>query len=90
MSLESKLREKLKNIPATHLELVNESHLHEGHIPGHHTESHFRLVMVSEKFEGLSRVQRQRMIYDLFSAEFKEKLHALTMKLLTPKEFSGS
>ena len=69
------------------LEVKDESHLHAGHAgarPG--GESHFRLLIVSSRFEGLSRVARQRAVNDILREELKEKIHALAMRTLTPEE----
>ena len=69
------------------LEVKNISHLHEGHA-GHDGsgESHFIVKIVSDAFEGLSRVQRHRLVYDLLGDEFGDTLHALSVKASTPAE----
>lgn len=66
-----------------HLEIENESHSHSG--PA--TESHFKILMVSEVFEGLSRIDRQRQVNDLMKEELAAGLHALTQRLLSPTEW---
>ncbi len=69
------------------LEVKDESHLHAGHAgarPG--GESHFRLLIVASKFEGLSRVARQRLVNEALREELKDDIHALAMKTLTPAE----
>jgi BolA protein len=69
------------------LELKDESHLHAGHAGAREGgESHFRLLIVSSRFEGLSRVARQRAVNDILRDELKEKIHALAMRTLTPAE----
>ena len=83
-ALEAKLRECLE---ATHVEVIDESHLHAGHVgarPG--GESHFRVEVVSAAFEGLSRIARQRLVYEILSDELAAGLHALALKTLTPVE----
>jgi BolA protein len=65
----------------------DESHLHAGHAgarPG--GESHFRLLIVASRFEGLSRVARQRAVNDALRELLADKIHALAMKTLTPAE----
>ena len=72
-----------------YLSLIDESHRHHGHAkmgPHPHGESHFRLVIVSERFNGLQKVTRQRMVYDLLERELHDRIHALSMKTLTPDE----
>lgn len=85
MIIQSKIESKIKNLNPEFVELVNESHNHS--VPKN-SETHFKLLLVSEEFQGLSRVQRQRKVYDLLAEELKNGVHALTMRLLTPEEYS--
>lgn len=89
MSITNVMKEKLKTaLNPTFLDLIDESHLHAGHVGANpEGESHFQLVIVSDKFEGVSRVQRQRMVYDILSEEMSGRVHALAMKTLTLKEY---
>lgn len=67
--------------PST-LEVVDESHLHEGHAghrPGGNT--HFRVTMKSPAFTGMSRVQMQRSVMSCLKDEFDQGLHALALHL---------
>jgi len=69
------------------LDVVDESRLHAGHAgarPG--GETHFRVELVSDRFAGLSRVDRQRLVYDALAAELADRVHALALKTLTPEE----
>ena len=69
------------------LEVKDESHLHAGHAGAREGgESHFRLLIVSSRFEGLPRVARQRAVNDILREELKERVHALAMRTLTPDE----
>jgi stress-induced morphogen len=71
-----------------HLELENESHTH--NVP-QGSESHFRLVVVSEKFVGQSRIQRQRLVNEVLRDLIAPGgIHALTQKTLTPQEWRES
>lgn len=82
--IERRLREALA--PEV-LDVKDESHLHAGHAGAREGgESHFRLLIVSSRFEGLSRVARQRAVNDILKAELKERIHALAMRTLTPEE----
>jgi BolA family transcriptional regulator, general stress-responsive regulator len=65
------------------LELIDQSALHQGHA-GHdgRGESHFKLTLQSAQFDGLSRLQRQRAVYDVLKGEMKDWVHALSMRLL--------
>lgn len=82
--IERRLREALA--PDV-LEVKDESHLHAGHAGARDGgESHFRLLIVSSWFEGLSRIARQRAVNDILKEELKERIHALAMRTLTPEE----
>lgn len=69
------------------LEVIDESHLHEGHTGHRHGgETHFRVNIVSQAFDGKSRVERHRMINTLLADELAGRLHALAIKAQTPGE----
>lgn len=80
-SIETKLRAAFR---PSHFELENESHLHSRG----GDETHFRLILVSPDFEGLSRVDRQRRVYALLEEERAAGLHALAMWTYTPAEWA--
>ena len=86
-SMQTKLTEKMTPMK---LEIVDESPLHAGHAamkdyPS--SETHFSALIVSERFDSLSLVQRHRLVYGLLSDEFKLGLHALRLQTLTPAEY---
>jgi len=71
----------------THLDVVDESHLHAGHAGWRESgETHFRLDVVSPAFEGKSRVERHRLVNGLLDDAFKRGLHALAVRARTPSE----
>ena len=45
---------------------------------------HFRAEVVSERFEGLSRIEQHKLVYDVFGAEVGGPIHALSIKTSTP------
>jgi BolA protein len=82
--IENLLRERFAPVDYA---LVDESQRHEGHAgarPG--GETHYRLRLVSAAFDGLSRVARQRLVYQALHEEFDTGLHALSLDLKTPAE----
>jgi BolA family transcriptional regulator, general stress-responsive regulator len=82
--LETKLKEHL--VP-TRLLIVDDSARHAGHAGAHPGgESHFNVTVVSNAFEGLTRVKRQQMVYAILAEELKGPVHALSLKTLTPQE----
>ncbi len=88
MSVSDSIQQKLtKALAPQRLEVKDESHLHAGHASAPAGgESHFRLLIVSDAFEGLSRVARQRLVNGLLSEELAGPVHALAMKTQTPAE----
>ena len=82
--MENLLRERLSPLDFA---LEDESARHAGHAgarPG--GETHYRARIVSSVFEGLSRVARQRLVYDLLGPEFSSGQHALSLETKTPAE----
>jgi BolA protein len=88
MSFEAQIREKLTAALAPErLDIVNESALHAGHHGSPGTgESHFRLLIVSKRFNGMSRVERHRIVNDTLASELAGGVHALAIKALAPEE----
>lgn len=79
--IETTLREGLD---AIHVEVVDESHLHAGHPGARSGGGHFRATIVSDRFEGLSRVQAQRLVFEALGELMQGEIHALSMTTLTP------
>jgi len=78
-TIEKKLNEALK--PEV-LDIFNESSMHSG--PA--TESHFKVVAVSEAFEGKMLIARHRMINAALVKELNS-IHALSLHTMTPDEY---
>ena len=83
-----KLERKLTDAFApTHLQIDDDSARHAGHAGARQGgESHFNVVIASPAFEGVSRVQRQRMVYAALAEELAGPVHALSVKALAPGE----
>lgn len=86
--LEQQLRERLTQLQPSYLEVVNESSGHGGYYPG--KESHFKVVIVSDAFQGLRLVQRHQKVYaavgDLLGPG---KIHALAIHAFVADEWQG-
>jgi len=70
-----------------HLRIVDESAQHAGHKgaqPG--SETHFRIEIVADKFAGLSRIDRHRLVHDSMKEFFRDGLHALAIHAKSPNE----
>ena len=82
------IRQKLMaEFHPTVLEIVDESHKHAGHAgarPGGNT--HFHIHIISDAFTPLSRVERHRLVHDILNRELESTIHALSLKLQSPKE----
>jgi BolA protein len=77
-----KLEEKMEaTFNPQSLEIINESHLHSGHQPGFNGqgESHIRVRMVAEHFNGMSRVNIHRAVNEVCAEEIAAGLHALAI-----------
>ena len=46
---------------------------------------HFRAEIVSERFEGLTRIQQHKLVQDVFGGELGGAIHALSIKTSTPE-----
>lgn len=88
MSVAATMKTKLTQAFApTTLDIIDESHLHKGHAGAPEGgESHFRVKIVSELFEGKSRVMRQRDINKTLAEELAGPVHALSIQALAPSE----
>lgn len=92
MSVENAIREKLAEAFApAHLAVENESHLHAGHASSPESgESHFRVTVVSDRFEGASRLERHRLVNETLAAELAGPVHALAIKALSTAEHDAA
>ena len=68
------------------LELTDESALHAGHAGAASGGGHYRLRIVSDKFDGLKLVMRHRLVYDAVHTMMHAEIHALAITALTPSE----
>ena len=88
MTMKQTITEKLHAaFTPAHLDVIDESHLHEGHA-GHRDggETHFRVQIVADAFDGKSRIDRHRMINAALATELASSVHALAIKAQTPSE----
>lgn len=68
------------------IEIIDDSHKHAGHAQALGGK-HFRLLLVSQDFEGKTRLERQRSILTLFQDMMPHRIHALSIQAITPQEF---
>lgn len=77
----------VENLQPYSIDIVDDSHQHAGHA-GHTSTgaSHLTVNVVSDKFTGLSRVARHRLVYDVLGNWMKTHIHALVINAKTPLE----
>ena len=69
--------------------VIDDSHNHAHHRGTHHTQNtHFEVTIVSEQFEGMSRLNRHRAIMNAMKSEFSNTLHALKITAKSPSEWN--
>ncbi|WP_226705036.1 BolA family protein [Microbulbifer elongatus] len=87
MSLAEQIQQKLTGaFDPAHIEVDCESHMH--NVPAG-SEMHFRVVLVSEAFAGVRKVQRHQKVYAALADEMAGPIHALALHLYTAEEWAG-
>jgi BolA protein len=72
------------------LQITDDSARHAGHAgAAPDGETHYRVLLVSAAFNGLSRIARSRRVHTALGGEFAGGLHALTLGLRTPAEHAA-
>lgn len=84
MSIQEQIEQKLHEaFQPEYLEIMNESHMHRGSA----TESHFKVILVSELFSGKRLILRHREVNTVLAYELKHQIHALSLHLYTPEQW---
>jgi len=88
MSIEAQIRDRLMvAFTPQRLDVINQSHLHAGHGSSPGTgESHYEVLIVSGRFQGLSRVERHRLVNTAVGELLASKVHALALRTYAPGE----
>ena len=85
--VERRLREGLE---AQHVEVEDDSARHAGHAGAAGGGGHFNVIVVADRFVGLSRVARHRAVYGALQTMIGGEIHALSTKTFTPDEWSST
>ena len=86
MKMQMQIDQRIKDeVNVHHMTLENESYMH--NVP-EGSESHFKLVLVADVFEGKRLVQRHQFVYNVLKEEMTG-IHALAMHLYSIKEWEG-
>lgn len=84
--VESLIKNKLNEaLQPSHIEIINESFMHNVP-PG--SETHFKVLVVSEAFDGLPLIKRHRLVNTTLDEELKTGVHALSIVAKTPTQWS--
>ncbi|XP_028138395.1 bolA-like protein DDB_G0274169 [Diabrotica virgifera virgifera] len=83
-SIQNKLEKQLETV---HLQIINESYMH--NVPKG-AETHFKVVVVSEKFKDLPLIKRHRAVTSVLKEELNGGVHALSIEARTPEEWEKS
>ena len=86
MSLAQTIEQRLSQFNPRSLELVDESAHHIGHEGASGGGGHYSLTIVSERFAGMTQVERHRQVYRALGALMHKEIHALAIRALTPDE----
>ena len=85
MSVQTDIEQQLTAAFApVHLEVDNESHMHS--VPAN-SETHFRVVLVTEQFQGARKVARHQQVYSTLAAQLEGPVHALALHTYSPQEW---
>ncbi|XP_076238686.1 DNA-binding transcriptional regulator BolA [Calliopsis andreniformis] len=85
--VETSIRKKLDSLKPSHIEVINESYMHNA---PDGSETHFKVVVVSDSFEDKTRIKRHQMINSLLKAELEDSVHALSIVARTPDEWEDN
>lgn len=87
MNMQEAIKGRLNALSPQIFEFRDDSHLHTGH-SGNRGGGHYAILIVSETFEGMSRLNRQRAVKELLHDLFSDGLiHALSIKATAPNEY---
>lgn len=88
MTVADRIRSKLtERFSPIRLEISDESQRHAGHEGARpEGETHFSVTIVATAFIGLSRVARQRLVYQTLAEELATRVHALSLSTLAPED----
>ena len=85
--MQQQIEQRLQHLAVQVFEFRDDSHLHAGHA-GNQGGGHYALLVVSEQFKDVSRINRQRMVKEALHDLFSDGLiHALSIKAATPDEY---
>lgn len=86
--VESSIIQKLtENFSPVYIDVINESFKH--NVPKG-SETHFKVVIVSDKFSGKKLIDRHRDVNSVLTEELQGSVHALSIQAKTPEQWEKS
>jgi len=82
--VEAKLNDEFSPV---YLEVVNESHMHS--VPPN-SETHFKVTLVSNAFDGIRQVKRHQLIYKVLKDELAGPIHALALHTFDANQWQNA
>ncbi len=67
-----------------HLEVFDDSHLHDGHVGAKEGKGHFRVHIIAKQFENTRPLDRHRLVFQALEEMMKTDIHALSVSARTP------
>lgn len=86
MSIADEIRQRLTLLEPSRLAIQDESARHAGHVGAAGGGGHYRIEIVSPRFDGLSTIKRHRLVYDALGELMKRDIHALSMTTISSHE----
>jgi BolA protein len=88
MNIPDTLRSRLADLAPMALEIQDDSAAHVGHAGAASGAGHFSLLIVSEAFNGVPRLQRHQVVMAKVADLLPHPIHALSIRALAPEEYS--
>lgn len=87
----SAIRSRLeKALAPERVEIRDDSALHAGHAGAASGGGHFTVLIVADRFAGMSAIERHRLVYASLADLIPREIHALSMKAMTPGESAAA
>jgi BolA protein len=91
VELNEQIADRLRDVlAAEHIALTDESARHKGHAGARGGGGHFVVQVVSTRFAGMDRLSRHRAVYEALADLMGGRIHALSVRALTPEEWRAA
>ena len=90
LNIPADIEQRLAVLAPQHLELLDESGQHVGHVGAQGGGGHYRLTIVSPQFAGKTTLARHRMVYDALGPMMQQQIHALAITAVAPHELNST